>query len=198
MCLVGSVDLRLRCLLWHITLICRLYNNHVYAGQEWPPPACYTKHVCQLYFPVANMYLYFFTWALNTAAVLGQQHIQRQNGPVPSGTISDCTYFYDSVAGDTCASIANAWGITLQQFITYNPSVKSDCSGLVVGDSYCVEENNGKGPASTSGTSAAITKATTAAPTSSSLTTSTGPSPTQTGITTQCKNLPEGPREAFH
>lgn len=137
-----------------------------------------------------KMFYSIIPWALLIAAVTGLRDLKRQTGPIPPGTLSGCTYFYTSVTGDTCASIASSWWITLQQFITYNPSVKSDCSGLIVGDSYCVEENYGKGPASTSTPPAAAT--TTAA--TSTVTRAAGPSPTQTGITSQCTGLRRGRR----
>jgi hypothetical protein len=101
---------------------------------------------------------------------------ERQAGPTPTDTIPDCTYFTTANSGDTCASIANTWGITLVQFISYNPSVKSDCSGLVIGDSYCVEENHGIPPV-TSTTSTSTTTVT------------SGPTPTQSGITNDCKTI---------
>lgn len=108
----------------------------------------------------------------------GKHFHRRQDGPVPTGTISDCTYFIDAVAGDTCASIASDWGITGAQFLAYNPSVQSDCSGLIVGDSYCVEENYGNGPAPSSTTTTSATSAT--------ATTTAAPSPTQSGLVSNC------------
>jgi LysM repeat protein len=116
---------------------------------------------------------------LHTTWVSAARIQRRQDGPVPSGTIKDCTYFVDANAGDTCASIASDWGITNAQFLNYNPSVKSDCSGLVVGDSYCVEENYGKGPESTSAT-----------PTTSPTTTASSvPSPTQSNLVSNCQRF---------
>ncbi|OCL13420.1 carbohydrate-binding module family 50 protein [Glonium stellatum] len=113
-------------------------------------------------------------------ASLRRHQFRRQDGPIPSGTISDCTYFVNATTGDTCASIAVAWGITTAQFITYNPSVKSDCSGLIIGDSYCVEENYGLGPTST--------HTSTPLPSTSIITiTTSGPSPEQSGIASNCK-----------
>ncbi|KAI4213784.1 MAG: hypothetical protein LQ349_009258 [Xanthoria aureola] len=115
----------------------------------------------------------------------GSQYVRRQSGPVPPDTIKDCTYFYDSQPGDTCASIASDWGVTLQQFVTYNPSVKADCSGLVVHSSYCVEQNCGDGPSNS------VTTSRTATSEHSSTTTTslapTGPTPVQSGISSQCK-----------
>lgn len=132
---------------------------------------------------------------VHSTTIPGHQHDRRQNGPVPPDTIKDCTYFYDSQPGDTCDSIASDWGLDPLQFITYNPSVKSDCTGLVTGNAYCVEENYGQGPkppettSSTSTTSKTTGTSTSPAP--------TGPSPVQSGITTQCErpmNLGDCPR----
>ncbi len=125
---------------------------------------------------------------VDASAVPIHQQVRRQEGPVPPDTIEACTYFYDSQPGDTCASIARDWGISELQFTIYNPSVKSDCSGLVVGSAYCVEENYGMGPPPpkpTSSTSA--TSATSRTTTTSTSPTPTGPTPVQSGITTQCK-----------
>lgn len=121
---------------------------------------------------------------------------RRQNGPVPPDTIKDCTYFYDSQPGDTCASISNDWGITQEQFITYNPSVKFDCSGIVTGNAYCVEENFGNGPAPPATTTPPPTTTILETSQTSSSTEAAGPSPTQTGIITSCEkhhdfDLPE-------
>lgn len=121
-----------------------------------------------------------FTYA---SAVPGHRHVRRQDGPVAPDTIKDCTYFYDSQPGDTCASIASDWGITLQQFQTYNPSIKSDCSGLVTGNAYCVEENYGMGPVPPT-SSSSMASTTSNPPTTTQ--TSTGPSPVQSGISPEC------------
>lgn len=49
----------------------------------------------------------------------------------------DCTFSVTANANDTCASIASDWGIILAQFISYNPSVGSNCStGVVTGTNY--------------------------------------------------------------
>ncbi len=136
--------------------------------------------VVNMFFPT-SVYAFLALFISTASAIPGRGHARRQDSTVPPGTITDCTFWYDAVVGDTCASIASNWGITLQQFITYNPSVKSDCSGLVVGYSYCVEENNGKGPilSTTSTSTTSKTTTTSAAP--------TGPSPTQAGIISTCK-----------
>ncbi|CAK7209747.1 hypothetical protein SCUCBS95973_000545 [Sporothrix curviconia] len=56
----------------------------------------------------------------------------------------DCTYTVVAASGDTCASLASAWSLGLQQFEVYNPQVGPDCSaGIVVGQTYCIEQNYG-------------------------------------------------------
>ncbi|KAK8073176.1 hypothetical protein PG994_004075 [Apiospora phragmitis] len=57
-------------------------------------------------------------------------------------TIRDCTYWQVAADNDTCAGIGQYWGITLEQFEDYNPSQADGCD-LLVGDSYCIEENWG-------------------------------------------------------
>jgi hypothetical protein len=49
----------------------------------------------------------------------------------------DCKFTWPAYDGDTCSSLAEPWGITEAQFISYNPGV--GCSSLVVGKEYCVE-----------------------------------------------------------
>ncbi|KAL8942164.1 MAG: hypothetical protein Q9216_001811 [Gyalolechia sp. 2 TL-2023] len=121
--------------------------------------------------------------SVQSDTVPARQNIRRQDGPVPPDTINDCTYFYDAQPGDTCASIAENWGITLAEFKRYNPSVKSDCSGLIIGNAYCVEENHGNGPLPPEITSS-ITSKTTSAITSAA---PAGPTPVQSGIAADCQ-----------
>lgn len=138
--------------------------------------------------PSGSMWLCLGTVILvHTGAVPAFQHIRRQSGPVPPDTIFDCTYFYDSQPGDTCVSIASDWGISLQNFITYNPSVKPDCSGLIVRNSYCVEQDYGNGPAPPPTTSSTATTTSKSGTTTTSAA-SSGPTPVQSGISPRCKS----------
>jgi hypothetical protein len=57
--------------------------------------------------------------------------------PVPTGTISSCSMWYQSQTNDTCDSIADLYLLTVPDFTSWNPSVMTDCSGLVTGDYYC-------------------------------------------------------------
>lgn len=91
-----------------------------------------------------------------------------------------CTYSVTAATGDTCSSLSGYWGITEDQFVSYNPSVGSGCSsGVVPGQKYCVEWDNGAAPTTATPTTTTTTTHTT---------TSTGlPSPTQSGLISTCE-----------
>ena len=57
----------------------------------------------------------------------------------PSGTTAKCYKYYTVVSGDTCSGIDQKFGITFAQLQGWNPSLKSDCSNLLLGDAYCVQ-----------------------------------------------------------
>lgn len=44
--------------------------------------------------------------------------------------VSNCDAFYMVKPGDSCADIASSHGITLNQFLTWNPKAGSSCAGL--------------------------------------------------------------------
>ncbi|KAI1354385.1 carbohydrate-binding module family 50 protein [Xylaria sp. FL0043] len=92
----------------------------------------------------------------------------------PSNTIQDCSGWAVATSTDTCESIADDNFITLSQLYTYNPSLSASSCPLIVGDSYCVEENFGVPP---------VTTSTTTSPTGNGVST---PSPVQTGIVDNC------------
>ncbi|KAI0487065.1 hypothetical protein F4859DRAFT_510848 [Xylaria cf. heliscus] len=98
--------------------------------------------------------------------------VRRQNGPVDPSTDPDCTFYdtaYDS--SNDCTYFEDWWGLSHADFVAWNPSVKNDCSGLVVGNSYCVEVTR---------------KATTTTTTTATPTGSPKPSPTQEGLIDSC------------
>jgi LysM repeat protein len=94
-------------------------------------------------------------------------------GPTQSGEVSGCLQHYTVKSGDSCSAVDSQFGITFQQFYSWNPSVGDNCQYLGIGNSYCV-----KGPAST----ASSTKTST----SISTTTSAAPGPTQSGEVKNC------------
>jgi hypothetical protein len=93
----------------------------------------------------------------------------------------DCAFSAYADDGDTCASLAAAWGITEAQFKSYNPNV-SDCSALKAGSLYCVEWT---GPLPGQSTTTSVASTTTSK--ASSTTSNSFPFPTQPGATSKCK-----------
>ncbi|KAL5317171.1 hypothetical protein ACEPPN_014266 [Leptodophora sp. 'Broadleaf-Isolate-01'] len=90
------------------------------------------------------------------------------------GAPSDCTFFDTATSADNnCEYFASTWGITVKDFISWNPSVGADCKGIKVGQDYCVERNYGIPPTET-------TTGSTPGPSS------TVPSPVQEGIIMTC------------
>ncbi|KAF3031360.1 hypothetical protein E8E11_000246 [Didymella keratinophila] len=108
---------------------------------------------------------------------------KRQDGPVAPDTASDCTYF-DTVLDSsmTCAYIEDYWGISHEQFLDYNPTIKKDCSGIKIGNAYCVEVNNGLPRPITTTTATS----TTVRPSPTGI---KKPSPTQSGLIDTCTDF---------
>ncbi|OOF91131.1 carbohydrate-binding module family 50 protein [Aspergillus carbonarius ITEM 5010] len=103
------------------------------------------------------------------------------HGPTMTGIPANCNRWYTVHQGDTCYSVAKAFGLTPQQFQQWNPAVSLDCTvNFWPGYAYCV----GVGPVvSTTTTFTTVPPSTTTALlTSSTITTSS--STTATGSTT--------------
>ncbi|GAP83178.2 hypothetical protein SAMD00023353_0401860 [Rosellinia necatrix] len=97
------------------------------------------------------------------------------------GIPDDCTFFDTATsASQDCEYFASTWGISVQDFILWNPAVGADCSGIQVGHEYCVERNYGLPPPS--GTT--ITNG-------GSQHTNSVPSPVQEGIISTCTSYYE-------
>ncbi|KAL2787767.1 hypothetical protein BJX66DRAFT_340850 [Aspergillus keveii] len=94
--------------------------------------------------------------------------------PVQTGIISTCNEFYRAISGDTCYDIALENEVPLSDFYTWNPAVKSDCSGLQADVYVCVGVQP---PSSTTTTGTTST---------SGIST---PSPVQSGMTTACNDF---------
>jgi LysM repeat protein len=90
----------------------------------------------------------------------------------PADTTTWCTNWHVAAAGDVCEDIASTYWISVDQLLSYNPSLGKDCK-YTEGLSYCVEENwSAPLPITTTSTTSS------AASSSSSILT---PKPTQTG-----------------
>ncbi|KAM5351161.1 hypothetical protein ACJ41O_003884 [Fusarium nematophilum] len=121
--------------------------------------------------------------AVGAAASRGHR-VRRQvspGAPTDPGIPSDCTY-YDTYVDETydCGMWAADWGIELEQFVDYNPTVKDDCSGIQVGHAYCVEVNYGM-PRDGDPPTVTTTEDAEPEPTEDSK-----PSPTQDGLIESC------------
>ncbi|RYO96244.1 hypothetical protein DL763_003318 [Monosporascus cannonballus] len=105
----------------------------------------------------------------------------RQDGPIDPGTAPDCTY-YDTAYDESmdCQYFEDSWSLSHADFVNYNPSVKDDCSGIKVGNSYCVEVNYGFPRPTTVSSSSTVQPTPTGDP---------KPSPTQDGLIGTCSRF---------
>ncbi|KAI1360466.1 carbohydrate-binding module family 50 protein [Xylaria arbuscula] len=93
----------------------------------------------------------------------------------PDDTVQDCTNWVEATSSDTCESIAAANFLALSDLYTYNPSLSASSCPLIVGDSYCIEENFGVPPPPPTSTRNGIST----------------PTPIQTGIASNCNKFYE-------
>jgi len=56
----------------------------------------------------------------------------------PTSTSGSCSKKYTVQAGDSCSSVADANGLSLDQFYQLNSQIDSDCQNLDVGQAYCL------------------------------------------------------------
>jgi LysM repeat protein len=98
-------------------------------------------------------------------------------GPTMSGSPADCNEWIVVTDGLSCTDLASKAGISLEQFLAWNPAVSSDCkTNYWVDEAYCVGISGDDGTASPT-----TTTTTTAAPTKP-----TPPGPTMTGSPADC------------
>jgi hypothetical protein len=58
--------------------------------------------------------------------------------PTQTGMVGNCRRFHFVAVGEICASIVSRYGITLANFVRWNPAVRSDCSGMWAQTYVCV------------------------------------------------------------
>ncbi|KAK3353758.1 hypothetical protein B0T25DRAFT_608211 [Lasiosphaeria hispida] len=85
------------------------------------------------------------------------------HGPALASAAASCNLLTTARSGDTCASLAEAAGITVSQFLRANPNITS-CANLPTGSQYCIDPSFA-GPTSTTAKSIAATTSAGAAPT---------------------------------
>lgn len=90
--------------------------------------------------------------------------------PTPTGSTSQCYQWYVIQSGDGCYVIEQAYEITMAQLQAWNPSLRSDCGNLILGDAYCVSGPNGTSSTSSTPTPTAVPP----------------PGPTQAGVPANC------------
>ncbi|GME35766.1 LysM domain-containing protein [Neofusicoccum parvum] len=99
-------------------------------------------------------------------------------GPTHPGQPADCDEWHVVVEGDSCQSVADAAGISREQFLAWNPAVSEDClTNFWLDQAYCVG-TAGDGTTTTTSTSQPITTTTATVPTPGA--------PTHTGQPANC------------
>lgn len=99
--------------------------------------------------------------------------------PTQEGIAKNCNKFHQITKTTTCSSIENYYKLPLAQFLTWNPAVGKDCSGLWVGYWVCVSVEGYK-PSTTT-----TAKPTTTKPANGIQT----PSPIQNGLVKNCEKF---------
>ncbi|KAM0254536.1 hypothetical protein ACHAQJ_006696 [Trichoderma viride] len=118
----------------------------------------------------------------NGTTTAGDFHVMdaTPNMPYDPNTDPSCSWWWDNDGSLACKDMPGEWGITLADFLRWNPSITSDCGNYVTGKSYCVE---GSAPGNTP-----------SATTDTSKPTSTGngiatPTPTQPDMVDNCNKF---------
>ncbi|KAJ5185308.1 Peptidoglycan-binding Lysin subgroup [Penicillium cf. griseofulvum] len=147
--------------------------------------------------------LYLLATGLTLSTAFARPNVVRRDEtpqlPHDPNTTPYCTWWADDDGSTKCADIPGYWGISMEDFVRWNPSVGNDCAGYVSGNSYCVEAYGEPAPGtgttttkvtttSSATTSSATASSTTTSSTTTSSTTITGgaPGPTQSGQVTNC------------
>ncbi|GJD02511.1 lysM domain-containing protein [Colletotrichum higginsianum] len=99
--------------------------------------------------------------------------------------MANCTTWYSAESGESCAVVLGRIGLTVDQFFTFNPSVKSDCSGMVIGTHYCIStEADGSPPGATDYQPPPSTTTVPSSPTGIAT-----PTPVQPGMISNCNKF---------
>lgn len=93
--------------------------------------------------------------------------------PTQPGMVSNCAKFHWIAAGVTCSQVISFQKITLADFVKWNPTIRSDCTGMKLGVNVCVGVIGGIPPTSTLSAKSGVST----------------PLPTQAGMVTNCKKF---------
>ncbi|KAI8139274.1 hypothetical protein BJV82DRAFT_672850 [Fennellomyces sp. T-0311] len=69
-----------------------------------------------------------------------------------------CADYYTVSSGDTCHAIAKEYGISVDEFMSLNGQINSQCTNLHINKKYCVEEGSSSSGSSGSGSSGGCSK----------------------------------------
>ncbi|EED18781.1 LysM domain protein, putative [Talaromyces stipitatus ATCC 10500] len=105
--------------------------------------------------------------------------------PRAIGETVNCTEWYATESYDTCQDIIDIFDLDATEFYDWNPSIGTNCTGLVEGTYYCISTGPAGQPLTTTWTGPypSVTATTT---TSSGVST---PSPIQTGMVSNCDSF---------
>ncbi|CAK7197530.1 hypothetical protein SEUCBS139899_000178 [Sporothrix eucalyptigena] len=104
-------------------------------------------------------------------------------GPTQTGTIATCNKWYLVQKGNSCVTVTHQFGITLAQFLAWNPAVSSDCTvNFWGGYAYCV------GVGASVPSTSTISRTTTTTTKNVIPTETKPPGPTMTGSPANCNN----------
>lgn len=90
--------------------------------------------------------------------------------PHDSATTEYCTWWWDNDGSVACENMPSAWGMSMKDFLRWNPSITASCGNFLKDHSYCVEAFGEPEPQ----------------PTSTTTTTAGPPGPTQPGQIETC------------
>ncbi|KAF8144037.1 hypothetical protein K438DRAFT_1945601 [Mycena galopus ATCC 62051] len=55
-----------------------------------------------------------------------------------SGSFTNCTTYYTIASGNSCTSVDQAYNISLSDLLRWNPELTAACTGIGLGEAYCV------------------------------------------------------------
>ncbi|KAH8899149.1 hypothetical protein GQ53DRAFT_817343 [Thozetella sp. PMI_491] len=119
-------------------------------------------------------------------------HRRSKNNAIPDypfdpDTTKYCAWWIDGDGVMSCNDVEELFGVSLQDFLRWNPSAKSSCNALPAETSFCVAAPNERRPKTVTSASVATTAtqapATPTAPANAIVT----PGPIQAGMVPNCK-----------
>ncbi|KAL4998532.1 hypothetical protein BDV10DRAFT_201217 [Aspergillus recurvatus] len=88
----------------------------------------------------------------NVARKAKYRRDETPNFPYDPDTTSYCTWWWDNDGSIPCSDMPAFWGITLEEFLRWNPSITASCGNFLAEHSYCVEAFGEPEPTSTTAT----------------------------------------------